>query len=98
MESVVLIGYSIGRRKPVRPILFTSVCANLITQSILWVNLNLFFRHYLIVLVIAEVLIWVMESILLYSIPANRLRLNEAMLLSLLMNLASFGLGWFLPI
>jgi hypothetical protein len=60
--------------------------------------LILFFRHYLIALAVAEVLIWAMESLLLYSIPANQLRLPEAIFLSLSMNLLSFALGWFLPI
>jgi hypothetical protein len=38
------------------------------------------------------------ESFLLYHFPANQLSLQEAALLSLTMNLASFGFGWFLPI
>ena len=98
VESLVVIGYSVGRKKPVRPILVTSVCANLITQSLLWVVLNFFFQHYLAALSIAEILIWIIESVLLYSIPSNQLRFTEAMLLSLIMNLTSFAFGWFLPI
>ena len=38
------------------------------------------------------------ESALLYVIPANRLRFSDALLLSLGMNLVSFALGWFLPV
>jgi hypothetical protein len=98
VEGAIVSGYSIWRKKPVRSILFTSVVANLITQSLLWIVLNLFFRHYLIALAIAEILIWGIESILLYSIPANHLRFKEAILLSLAMNVSSFALGWFLPI
>jgi len=49
-------------------------------------------------LIIAEILIWLVESFLLYRLLANQLRLQEAVFLSLNMNLASFALGWFLPI
>lgn len=97
VEGIIVSGYSIWRKKPLRPILFTSVVANLITQSLLWIVLNLFFQHYLITLVAAELLIWLIEGGLLYTIPANHLDLREAILLSLFMNLASFVLGWFLP-
>jgi len=98
IEGMIAIGYSIKCKKPIGPILITSILANLITQSFLWVVLNLFFQHYLITLLIAEILIWMIESLLLYRFPANRLRLPEAALLSLFMNLTSFVLGWFLPI
>jgi hypothetical protein len=98
VEGVVVLGYSIWRKKPLGQLLFTSVVVNLITQSFLWIVLNLFFRQYLIVLIVAEVIIWLIESFLLYYFPANKLRFQEALSISLLMNLASFTLGWFLPI
>ena len=98
VEGTVVLGYSIWRKKPVRPILFTSICANLITQSFLWMVLNLLFRHYLTALVVAEILIWMIESVLLYYFPANQLSFVEAAILGLSMNLASFALGWVLPI
>ena len=78
--------------------LFTSICINLLTQSLLWLGLNLFFRHYLLALTVAEILIWRIESVLLYSIPANQLQVKDAVLLSLSMNLLSFAFGWFLPV
>jgi len=98
VESSVVIVYSLPRTKPLRPILFSSIWINLFTQSLLWIALNLFFQHYLIALFVAEILIWMTESVLLYSIPANQLRFREAILLNLSMNLLSFALGWFLPI
>jgi hypothetical protein len=49
-------------------------------------------------LAVAEVLIWGLESILLYVVPANELRWKDAILLSMSMNLASFALGWFLTV
>jgi len=98
VEAVVVLGYSIWQKKPFLPILLTTVIANLFTQSSLWIALNIFFHYYLIVLVITEILIWLVESFLLYRFPANQLRSQEAAFLSLIMNLASFGIGWLLPI
>ena len=97
-EGVVVTGYSIWRKKPVAPILFTSICGNLMTQSLLWIVLHLFPQHYLVVLFTAEILIWILEGLLFYSIPANQLHLTEAILLSLSINTASFVPGWFLPV
>ena len=98
VEGVVCLGYSIWRRKPVGYLLITSVFVNLITQTLLWVALSLFYQHYVVALLVAEIFIWVIESILLYGIRLNQLKVREALFLSLCMNLASFGIGWFLPV
>ena len=98
VEGIVAIGYSFWRRKSVYPILLTSICGNLITQPLLWLVLKLFFRYYVMTLMVAELFIWSMESILLYSVSANRLRFVNAIFLGLGMNLSSFALGWFLPV
>ncbi|HEX6036284.1 MAG TPA: hypothetical protein VFY83_17730, partial [Anaerolineales bacterium] len=66
VEGLVVIGYSLWRKKPIKPILFTSIWGNLITQSLLWVVLNLFFQNYLVTLLTSEILIWVIESGFLY--------------------------------
>ena len=98
IESIVVLGYAVWQKKPIRHLLFTSICGNLITQSLLRVLLNLFFRNYLVTLLVAELLIWILESLLLYFLPWNQLRFKEAILLSLGMNVSSFVLGWFLPV
>jgi hypothetical protein len=98
IEGMIVSGYSLWRRKPLGPILLTSIVANLITQSLLWMGLSVFFRNYLFVLFTAEFLIWSIESFLLSYVPANKLRLGEAIRLAFLMNLASFALGWLLPV
>jgi hypothetical protein len=97
LEGLVCLAYSIWQRKPTGSIFITSIFANLITQSLLWVGLNLFYNHYLITLFIAEILIWLIESFWLHLFPKNKLDLKEAACLSLMMNVASFGIGWFLP-
>jgi hypothetical protein len=96
-EGIVVIGYALWHRKPIYSILFTTIFANIMTQSFLWVVLLIFFQHYFTALITAEILIWMIESVLLYSIPANQLRFTAAIFLSLNMNLISFSLGWFLP-
>jgi hypothetical protein len=97
-EGLVVIAYCLWRRQPARSLLLTSIGINIFTQSLLWLGLNLFFRQYLLALMVAEVLIWGIESILLYGVASNGLQLREAVLLSLSMNLSSFAIGWFLPV
>lgn len=98
VEGGIIIGYSTWRNKPLKPLLLTSICANLITQSLLWMAVSIFFQHYRLVLLFAEAGIWMSEALLLYAVPANRLHLREAFSLSLAMNLTSLALGWFLPV
>jgi hypothetical protein len=97
-ESLVAAAYCFWRQKPVRSILATSICANLVTQIFLWVLLHLFFQEYITVLLMAETLIWLIEGVALHTVPTNWLGWRDAILLSLCMNLISFALGWFLPV
>lgn len=96
IEGVVCLIYAFWRKKPVRPILITGVFANFITQSFLWIALNLFYQHYLPTLLIAEILIWLMEGLLFFGLRSNRLSVRESLFLSLITNLSSFAIGWFL--
>ncbi len=98
IEGLIVFGYARRFNKPVISLLLTSVIANLFTQPLLWIGLNIFFDEYLTVLLIAELLIWLIESVLLFVWRLNRLGIREAFLLSLAMNLVSFGVGWALPI
>ena len=98
VESTVVASYAIWRKKPFYHLLFSSICANLLTQVFLWIALNLFPQAYLITLFVAEVCIWGIEAFALYLYRDNRLTLHEAMLLSLAMNLTSFSIGWLLPV
>ena len=98
VEGIVVLGYALWRKKPGGRLLLASVIANGATQSILWLILNLFPNHYLTTLFITEIFIWLIESLIFYGWPGSQLAWREAVLLSLGMNLASFGLGWFLPV
>jgi hypothetical protein len=98
IEGIVVSIYSHWRKKPLLPILLTSIFANFITQSLLWIALLLFFHQYWLVLIVMEIFIWLIESLIFYRVRANSLTLKEAMLLSLAINLASFSAGMFLPV
>jgi hypothetical protein len=98
IECSVVAAYAIWRKKPLYHLLFSCICANLLTQVFLWVVLSLFPQAYLITLFIAEICIWGLEAFILYLYRYNQLTLREAMLISLVMNLASFSIGWLLPV
>lgn len=98
VEGLVVVAYALWKRKPVGRILLASILVNILTQSILWVVLNLFFARYLSALLISEFFIWLIESAFLRFFPGTQLGWKESILLSLVMNLSSFGLGWFLPV
>ena len=74
------------------------LAANLITQPLLWLILSIFLQHYLTALLATEVGIVGIEAAILYLVRPNRLRLGEALMLSLVMNSASFLVGLSLPV
>ncbi len=98
VEGLIAAACSRWRRKPLASILLTASLANLLTQSLLWLVLTIFYRAYLPTLFVAEIGVWLTEAVILRLVPANRLAWNEALLLSLGMNLVSFGIGWLIPI
>lgn len=98
IEGLVAAVYARWQGKPIVSILLTASLANLLTQSLLWLALTVFYRAYLPALFLAEAGIWLIETSILRLVPANRLSWREALTLSLGMNLASFGVGWFLAV
>jgi hypothetical protein len=98
MEGMIVLIFGLLKKKPLRYLLFSGVLLNLITQPLLWAVLNIFFQHYLIALIITELFIWAFEGFLLFVLPCNQLSNKQAFSLSLVMNLASFGIGMLLPL
>jgi len=98
IEGAIACGFALWRKKLAGWILAASILANIVTQFLLWGVLNLFTGHYLITLFVTEIFIWPFESAILYYFPGTRLDWREALMLSLGMNLTSFGIGWFLPV
>jgi len=97
LEGMVGIGFALCVKKPLKSLFLSSLLVNGITQPLLWLWLMIFFRQYLRALIVAEGLICVGEARLLKRLLANRLSGREALLLSLLMNGISFGIGLMLP-
>jgi hypothetical protein len=98
IESAVVTAYAITCLKPLKYLIGSSLCANLFTQAFLWGTLIIFYRTYLLTLCLAEICIWGIETAILYFYRNNRLGFQEAAWLSLVMNLASFGIGLILPV
>lgn len=98
IEGIVVLAYARLKQLPAGGLLRASLIVNVITQSLLWISLAIFFRHYLTALLTGEVIIWLAESLLMQRLSGNQLTWRQSVVLSLCMNLSSFGLGWLLPI
>jgi hypothetical protein len=98
VEGLVVAGYARWHSKPLIPLLLTSLLANILTQSLLWLILNLSPLGYLVTLLLAETGIWLFETVFLFLIRANKLTFRQSLVLSLAMNLTSAFIGWFLPV
>jgi hypothetical protein len=98
IEAAIVLAYALWKKRPAGRLLLTSILANLLTQSMLWIVLNFFYARYLTALFISEFFVWLIESAILRYFPGNQLKWREAILLSFVMNLASFSFGWFLPV
>ncbi len=96
IESILVLAFAVWRRKPAGGLWLTCLTANLITQSLLWLALSLFFRHYWPTLLLMEIIIWLVEGLIYHRIRANRLTLRESFLLSLAANLTSFMAGFWI--
>ena len=98
VEGCVVFAYSTRHKKNAGKLLGASLLVNVLTQVALWAVLRIFFQQYLVALFVSEMLIWLVESFLLYHLVKEQLKLSDAFVLSLMMNAASFGIGWFLPV
>ncbi len=98
VESIVILAYAQLAKKPILPLLVTSFLANCLTQALLWAALWTFPFHYWLTLISMEILIVGSEFLIFYANIKNQLRWNEALRLALIINLASFSVGWFLRI
>ncbi len=98
IESVVDLFYCLCKKKPWISIVITGLWANFWTQAGLGMILKFSPASYPPILISAEMLIWLVEWLCFAVVPSNRLNIREAMWLSLLCNLTSFGIGLILPI
>ncbi len=98
LESCLLIGYAVWRKKPLIHLLSSEILGNLVTQPLLWIALASFPAYYLSTLLVMELFIIGIEGLIFYFLKYNKLILKEALFLSMTLNLSSFLIGWFLPV
>ncbi len=98
--ELVLAGiYALKRKNSLLPTLTLVCLANVITQFAFWVALNTYSAANEIFLTLGlEIIIWGVESLIFYLPQRQDMKFKEAALLSLVLNLVSFGIGIFLPI
>ena len=98
VEGCVVLVYAALRKRPAGILLRASLIVNVLTQVSLWAALRIFYQHYLITLIVVEIIIWLVESVLMYFLARGQLSPVNAIVLSLCMNAASLGVGWLLPV
>ena len=90
--------YVLWRKRPWLRVLLTILLMNLLTQPVVWLvvkdmQLSLCAGTYVL-----ELAVILLEAWILYLVLRKSAKFREAFLLSLAMNLASFGIGLLLPV
>jgi hypothetical protein len=98
VEIILALAYALWRKRPRTKLLTVVLMMNLITQPALWV----FLRNYaggspFWPLAIGEVIVWLIEGGILGLALRKQAKFPETLALSLVLNLASFGIGLLLP-
>jgi hypothetical protein len=99
VELLLGTGYILWKKRPADVILTVILLLNLITQPVLWVTISGFSGLNPAFLVIfAELVVWLVEAGGLYLSQRTSMKFQEALLISLVLNAASFILGSLLPL
>ena len=98
VELVVGGIYVLWRKRPWLQVLLTILLMNLVTQPIVWLvvksmRLTLCAGTYVLELIVVLLEAWILRRVLRKSVNSS-----ETLLLSVAMNLASFGIGLLLPL
>jgi hypothetical protein len=97
-ELTLGVIYAVWRKHPKVLFLTVILLLNLITQPALWLTVSGFNGRYpVIVVLLAEMVVWLAESVGLYLALRKRIGFGEALLVSLVLNATSFGIGLLLP-
>jgi hypothetical protein len=98
-ELLLGVIYTFWRILPKMQTLTVILLLNLITQPALWLSVSGFSGHYPILIVLfAETVVWLMEGVGIFLALRKRIGIGEALLVSLVLNAASFGIGLLLPL
>jgi hypothetical protein len=90
--------YTYWRKLNKRVVLTVILVANALTSPVLWALFTEGFIQFTwLGMLIGEVFIWLVEAVILYVAMRKSIRFGEALLVSLVLNAASFGVGLLLP-
>jgi hypothetical protein len=99
IECLLVLIYTHFRKKPRLEGFTIVLLMNLLTQPPLWFALNSISAHHsLLVFAIAEVFIWLFESVIFYLTQRRSYSFKEATGVCLLLNAVSLSIGLILPI
>jgi hypothetical protein len=100
IELPLAIGYLLWRKRSAVYLLTIVLMMNIITHALLSYFMGAFFdltAIHLLWILVCEFVIWIIEAAILAFALRKEARFLEALLLSLVLNGASFGIGWLLP-
>jgi hypothetical protein len=97
IENVIALIYTKIRSRPKIETLTFVTLANMVTLPALWIAAFYIGGYEFYALLLIEVVIWVVETLILYILQRREIDLKEAALLSLSINGASFLIGLLLP-
>ena len=91
--------YAVWRKHPKLLFLTIVLLLNIVTQPALWLTVSgLSGRYPVLVVLFAEMVVWVVEAVGIFLALRRRIGFGEALLVSLVLNAASFGIGLVLPL
>ena len=98
VEAILGLVYAVIRNRSKLTTITMVILANMITVLPFWAVTSFISGDYhILFIIIAEILIWFVESVILYLTQRKTIRFWEAALLSLLLNGVSTLIGLFLP-
>lgn len=97
IENVIALIYTKIRSRPKIETLTFVTLANMVTLPALWIAAFYIGGYEFYALLVIEVVIWIVETVILYILQRREIDLKEAALLSLLINGSSFLIGLLLP-
>jgi hypothetical protein len=99
VELILVLLYALWRRQPRTKLLTVVLLMNLITQPALWLIVsNLIDGSPFLPLAVGEVIVWLVEAGILALALRKQAKFWEALALSMVLNLASFGIGLLFPL
>jgi hypothetical protein len=98
IELTIGLVYVLWRKRPWLRVLLAILLMNLVTQPVLWFAVKEFRLTTCIFAYLLELVVCLVEAWILYRVLRKTAKFSEVFLLSLAMNLTSFGIGLLLPI